>query len=480
MTPTPEPSVSTPKTLFEKVWDAHAIAETPGGTLLYVDRHLGHDGASRALRMLAERGLPIRRPDRTLIVLDHVVPTVHQAAPALPPRMREMLDTVRAGAARHGIRHFFDLTDPRNGISHVAGPEQGFALPGITLVCGDSHTSTHGAFGALAFGIGASEVEHVFATQTLLQRRPGTMLIELDGRLPAGVHAKDAVLALIGRIGIGGGTGRVIEYAGEAIRAMTMEERMTVCNMTIEAGARAGMVAPDETTFDYLEGRPLAPSSGAGREEALAFWRTLPTDPGAVFDRQVSMRVDGLAPQVTWGTNPAMVTGIDGAVPRAADAAGENEGEAWSRALEYMGLTAGMRMEDVRPDRVFIGSCTNSRLSDLRIAAGYVKGRRVADGVHAMVVPGSGLVKRAAEAEGLDRIFREAGFEWREPGCSMCVGMNNDLLAPGERCASTSNRNFEGRQGRGGRTHLVSPATAACAAVAGRFVDVRGIEPTPP
>ena len=464
------------KTLFDRIWDAHALAETPGGTLLYIDRHLGHDGSSRALRMLAERGLPVRRPDKTLIVLDHVVPTVGQAAPVLEPRLREMLDTVRTEAARHGIGNFFDLTDPRNGISHVAGPEQGFALPGTTLVCGDSHTSTHGAFGALAFGIGASEVEHVLATQALLQRRPSAMLVELDGRRPDGVHTKDVVLALIGRIGIGGGTGCVIEYAGEAVRAMSMEERMTVCNMTIEAGARAGMVAPDETTFEYLSGRPLAPS-GPDREAALAFWRTLPSDPDAAFGRRVSMRVDGLAPQVTWGTNPSMVAGIDGAVPKPADAGDANEAAAWSRALEYMDLAAGTRLEDVRPDRVFIGSCTNSRLSDLRTAAGYVKGRRVAGGVHAMVVPGSGLVKRAAEAEGLDRIFREAGFEWREPGCSMCVGMNNDLLSPGERCASTSNRNFEGRQGRGGRTHLVSPATAACAAVAGRFVDVRAIEP---
>ena len=465
-----------PKTLFDKIWDAHVIAETPGGTLLYVDRHLGHDGSSRPLRMLAERGLPVRRPDKTLLVLDHVVPTVNQAAPVLEPRMREMLDTVRAESARHGIEHFFDLTDPRNGIAHVAGPEQGFTLPGITLVCGDSHTSTHGAFGALAFGIGASEGEHVFATQSVLQRRPGTMLVELDGRRREGVHAKDVILALIGRIGIGGGTGRVIEYTGEAIRAMSMEERMTVCNMTIEAGARAGMVAPDETTFDYLSGRPLAPA-GSDREAALAFWRTLPSDPGAPFDRRVSMRVDDLAPQVTWGTNPAMVAGIDGAVPKVGDAADENQAQAWSRALAYMDLEAGTRMEDVRPDRVFIGSCTNSRLSDLRTAASYVKGRRVADGVHAMVVPGSGIVKQAAEAEGLDRVFREAGFEWREPGCSMCVGMNNDLLAPGERCASTSNRNFEGRQGRGGRTHLVSPAMAAGAAIAGRFVDVRGLEP---
>ena len=464
------------KTLFDRIWDAHVIAETAGGTLVYIDRHLGHDGSSRALRMLAERGLPIRRPDKTLIVLDHVVPTVNQAAPVLEPRMREMLDTVRAGAARYAIESFFDLTDPRNGISHVAGPEQGFSLPGATLVCGDSHTSTHGAFGALAFGIGASEVEHVFATQSLLQRRPDTMLVELEGRRPAGVHAKDVILALIGRIGIGGGTGCVIEYAGEAIRAMTMEERMTVCNMTIEAGARAGMVAPDETTFDYLADRPLAPS-GADREAALAFWRTLPSDPDAAFDRRVSMRVDGLAPQVSWGTNPSMVAGVDGSIPTSAEAADANEEAAWSRALEYMDLKAGARMADIRPGRVFIGSCTNGRLSDLRTAAGYVKGRRVADGVHAMVVPGSGIVKREAEAEGLDRVFREAGFEWREPGCSMCVGMNNDLLSPGERCASTSNRNFEGRQGRGGRTHLVSPATAACAAVAGRFVDVREVEP---
>ena len=464
------------KTLFDRIWDAHVVAETPGGTLLYIDRHLGHDGSSRALRMLAERGLPIRRPDKTLIVLDHVVPTVNQADPALEPRKREMLETVRAEAARYGIENFFDLTDPRNGIAHVTGPEQGFSLPGITLVCGDSHTSTHGAFGALAFGIGASEVEHVLATQTLLQRRPGTMLVEVDGELPAGVHAKDVILGLIGRIGIGGGTGCVIEYAGETISAMSMEERMTVCNMTIEAGARAGLVAPDETTFEYLAGRPLAPS-GADLDSALAFWRTLPSDPDSSFDRRVSMRVDGLAPQVTWGTNPSMVAAVDGAIPKASDASGGDEEAAWARALEYMDLAAGTHMEDIRLDRVFIGSCTNSRLSDLRIAASYVRGRRIADAVHGMIVPGSGLVKRAAEAEGLDRVFIAAGFEWREPGCSMCVGMNNDILAPGERCASTSNRNFEGRQGRGGRTHLASPATAAAAAIAGRFVDPRELEP---
>ena len=467
------------KTLFDRIWDAHVVAETPGGTLLYVDRHLGHDGSSRALRMLAERGLPIRRPDKTLIVLDHVVPTVGQADPILEPRMREMLDTVRSEATRYGVENFFDLTDPRNGIAHVTGPEQGFALPGITLVCGDSHTSTHGAFGALAFGIGASEVEHVFATQTLLQRRPGTMLVELDGKRPEGIDAKDVILALIGRIGVGGGTGCAIEYAGEAVRAMSMEERMTVCNMTIEAGARAGLMAPDETTYAYLAGRPLAPS-GADLDSALAFWRTLPSDADASFDRRVAMRVDDLAPQVTWGTNPSMVAAVDGAIPKAGDAADENEEAARARALEYMDLAAGTRMEEIRLDRVFIGSCTNGRLRDLRTAARHVRGRKVADAVHAMVVPGSGLVKRAAQAEGLDRVFREAGFEWREPGCSMCVGMNNDLLAPGERCASTSNRNFEGRQGRGGRTHLVSPATAALAAVTGRFADPREFEPASP
>ena len=340
------------------------------------------------------------------------------------------------------------------------------------------HTSTHGAFGALAFGIGASEAEHVFATQSLLQHRPDTMLVELDGKRPDGIHAKDVILALIGRIGTAGGTGCVIEYGGEAVRAMSMEERMTVCNMSIEAGARAGMVSPDETTFRYLAGRPLAPA-GAEREAALAHWRSLPSDPGATYGRRVSMTVDDLAPQVTWGTNPAMVAGADGAIPKLSEATDAGAQAAWSHALEYMGLEAGARIADIRPDRVFLGSCTNGRLSDLRSAAGYVKGRRIADGVHGMVVPGSGIVRREAEAEGLDRIFREAGFEWREPGCSMCVGMNNDLLAPGERCASTSNRNFEGRQGRGGRTHLVSPATAAAAAIAGRFVDVREVEPAP-
>ncbi|MEM7255495.1 MAG: 3-isopropylmalate dehydratase large subunit [Pseudomonadota bacterium] len=464
-----------PQTLFEKIWDAHSVGETGGWTILYIDRHLGHDGSSRALNMLRKRGLSLRRPDQTLIVFDHVIPTVNQADALDDPQMREMLDTVRDFAKRYDMKHVYDVSDPRNGISHVVGPEQGFSLPGCTLVCGDSHTATHGAFGALAFGIGASEVEHVFGTQTLLQRKPKTMRIDVSGALPDQVYAKDIILAVIGEIGTGGGTGCVIEYAGDAMRALSMEGRMTVCNMTIEAGARAGLVAPDQTTYDYLMGRPLAPA-GDDWDAALAYWQTLPSDAGATFDQSASLDVSRLAPQVTWGTNPSMVSAVDGKVPKLGDADDEAQAETWERAYEYMGVQPGEAIEDLKVDRVFLGSCTNSRIEDLREAATYVKGKKVHDSVHAMVVPGSGLVKAEAEAEGLDRIFREAGFEWREPGCSMCVGMNGDLIAPGERCASTSNRNFEGRQGRGGRTHLVSPAMAVSAAVNGQFVDTRSIE----
>jgi 3-isopropylmalate/(R)-2-methylmalate dehydratase large subunit len=464
------------KTIFEKIWHAHVVDEVGGWTILYIDRHLGHDGAARAFNILEERGIAVRRPDKTLISVDHVLSTRDQSKPPPEASSRHMLEVVRENAAKRGIENFFDMGDPRNGIAHVVSPEQGFTIPGITLVCGDSHTATHGALGALAFGIGASEVAHVFATQALLQRRPLSMLVKIEGARPPGVAAKDVILGLIGRIGTGGGTGCVIEYAGTAISAMTVEERMTVCNMTIEAGARAGLVAPDEATYAYLKGRPLAPQ-GAEWDQAEAFWRTLPTDAGASYDKTVEMDVSRLAPQVTWGTNPGMVAGVDGAVPELGEARDANQREAWERALGYMDLKPKTRMTDIKIDRVFIGSCTNSRIEDLRAAAGYVKGRQVASTVEAWVVPGSRPVKQQAEQEGLHRIFSEAGFQWREPGCSLCVGMNDDLLQPGERCASTSNRNFEGRQGRGSRTHLVSPAMAAAAAVAGQFVDVRELEP---
>ncbi len=464
------------KTLFDKIWESHLVAETDGWSLLYIDRHLGHDGASRALHMMDERGLALRRPDKTLLVLDHVIPTEDQTRPLTDPNLRIMLDIVREHAGRWKVPHFFDVGEHGNGIAHVVSPEQGFTLPGITLVCGDSHTATHGALGALAFGIGTSEVMHVFATQTLLQKKPRTMLVGLNGRLPRNVFAKDMILGLIGRIGTGGGTGCAIEYSGEAVSTLSMEGRMTVCNMTIEAGARSGLVAPDETTFAYLRGRPLAPQ-GADWNAALDHWRTLPSDEGAAYDETVSMDVSGLAPQVTWGTNPGMVVPIDGKVPAAAAAADDNQRRAWRQAVAYMELKPGTAMTDIALDSVFIGSCTNARIEDLRTAASFVKGKKVASGVEAMVVPGSGLVKRQGEAEGLHRIFREAGLQWREPGCSMCVGVNGDLLAPGQRCAATSNRNFEGRQGRGGRTHLVSPAMAALAAVHGKFVDAREFEP---
>ena len=463
------------KTMFEKIWEAHAIGETGGWTVLYIDRHLSHDLHAKSLRSFREKGNEVRRPDKMLIVLDHAIPTENQSQPLQDPETRELVDTIREFAPARGIQ-FFDLGDPRNGISHIVAPEQGFTLPGITLVCGDSHTATHGAFGALAFGIGSSEVTHVMATQSLLQRKPATMLVKFNGRRPDKVYAKDLILNLIGKIGIGGGTGCVIEYAGEAVAAMSMEERMTLCNMTIEGGARAGMVAPDLTTYDYLKGRPFAPQ-GRDWEAALAHWKTLPSDPDAAFDKTVEVDVSRLAPQVTWGTNPGMVTSIDGAVPDPRDAVDENQRSAWERALAYMELKPRVPMRDVAIDLAFIGSCTNSRIGDLREAAAYARGRKVAGGVRAMVVPGSGLVRQQAEKEGLHRIFSEAGFEWREPGCSMCIAMNGDVLPAGKRSASTTNRNFEGRQGRGGRTHLVSPAMAAAAAVNGRFVDIREIEP---
>jgi 3-isopropylmalate/(R)-2-methylmalate dehydratase large subunit len=460
------------KTLFAKIWDSHTVGEEGGRTILYIDRHLIHEVTTpQAFDGLREAGRPLRRPQATLAVIDHNIPTENQRGPIADPIAAAQVAALRRHAPAHGVE-LFDVTDERNGIVHVVGPEQGFTQPGLTLVCGDSHTATHGALGCLAFGIGTSEVEHVFATQTMLQTRPKAMRVRLEGSLPAGIYAKDAILALIGRIGIGGGTGHVIEYAGEAMRAMSMEARMTVCNMSIEAGARAGMVAPDDTAVAFLHGRPRAPQ-GKDWERALAFWKTLPSDPDAVFDREVRLDVSRLVPQVTWGTNPGMVTGVDGRVPDPAAARDAAERESWERALAYVGLRPGTPITEISIDMVFIGSCTNSRIEDLREAARYAKGRKVAPGVRVLVVPGSGLVKKQAEGEGLDRIFREAGFEWREPGCSMCLGMNPDIVPAGKRCASTSNRNFEGRQGTGSRTHLVSPAMAAAAAVHGRFVDVR-------
>ena len=462
-----------PRTLFEKIWERHVVVERDDGqTLLYVDRHLIHDGSRRAFEVLDERGLRVRRPDRTFGTPDHYVPTTSRSMEGVDdPDRRLMVESITKNAREHNVT-VFGLDDPRQGIIHVVGPEQGLTQPGMTLVCGDSHTSTHGALGALAFGIGATEVAHVLATQTLWQRRPKTMRIAVQGRLGPGVGGKDVILAIIAKIGAAGAVGHAVEYAGSAIRDLSMEGRLTVCNMSIEAGARAGMIAPDHTTFAYVEGRPYAPK-GAAREKALAYWRTLPSDAEARFDREVTLDGAEIAPMVTWGTSPENAAPISGRVP---DPAGIDDAErraAMVKALDYMGLTPGTAIADIPVQRVFIGSCTNSRIEDLRLAARVAKGRKVAASVHAMVVPGSGLIKRQAEAEGLDKIFRDAGFEWREAGCSMCVGMNGDLVAAGDRCASTSNRNFQGRQGKGARTHLVSPAMAAAAAVTGRFTDVR-------
>ena len=460
------------RTLFDKIWESHAVAEEGGRTILYIDRHLIHEVTTpQAFEGLRLAGRPLRHPEATLAVIDHCIPTENQGAPIADPVGAKMVAALQRNVREYGVE-LFDIGDERNGIVHVVAPEQGLTHPGMTIVCGDSHTATHGAFGALAFGIGTSEVEHVFATQTLLQSRPKTMLVRLVGRLSPGVSAKDIVLGLIGQIGVGGGTGYAIEYGGDGAAALTMEERMTVSNMAIEAGARAGLFAPDETTYAYLKGRPRAPS-GADWDKALAYWKTLPGDPGAFFDREVSLDVATLAPQVTWGTNPGMVCAVDGTVPDPAAAADGSTRSAMEKALEYMGLQAGMPITSIGIDKVFIGSCTNSRIEDLRAAAAVIRGRRIAQGVEALVVPGSGLVRAQAEQEGLADIFREAGFQWRQPGCSMCLAMNPDVLQPGERCASTSNRNFEGRQGAGGRTHLVSPAMAAGAALAGRFVDIR-------
>ena len=454
--------------MFEKVWARHVVAEGPGGhVLLYIDRHLLHEGSTSAFGRLAKAGRRVRRTDLTFATADHYILT--SGAVATDPEIRGMVETLRRHTAVQGIV-YFGVDDARRGIVHVIGPEQGLTLPGITLVCGDSHTATHGAFGALAFGIGSTEVEHVMTTQTLWQRKPQVMRVTVEGRLALGVTAKDVILAIIARLGAGGGVGHVIEYAGSTIRAMTMDERMTVCNMSIEAGARAGMVAPDETTFAYLEGRPFAPRGDAWAR-ALAAWKTTPSDPGARFDREVRFAASEIAPTVTWGTSPQDALPITGRVPDPAEAAEGARRDSMVRALAYMGLTPGAPLTDLKVDRVFIGSCTNSRLEDLRAAARVVKGRHAV--VPAWVVPGSGLVKRAAEAEGLDRVFVAAGFEWREAGCSMCVGMNGETAGVAERVASTSNRNFEGRQGRGARTHLMSPAMAAAAAVTGRLTDVR-------
>jgi 3-isopropylmalate/(R)-2-methylmalate dehydratase large subunit len=461
------------QTLFDKIWESHVVrAEQDGTTLLYIDRQLVHEVTSpQAFEGLRLSGRRPRRPGATLAVPDHNVPTTDRTMGIADPLSAKQIQTLEENCRDFGIT-LFGMNDIRQGVVHVIGPEQGFTLPGTTIVCGDSHTSTHGAFGALAFGIGTSEVEHVLATQCLVQKRPKTMEVRVDGVLPALCSAKDVILAIIGKIGTAGGTGYVIEYTGSAIRALSMEGRMTLCNMSIEGGARAGMVAPDESTIAYIKGRPLAPKEELFNQ-AVRAWQQLKTDANATYDMTVTMRAEDIAPQVSWGTSPGMVTGIDQRVPDPQTITNENQRQATARALEYMGLTPNMPMTDIKIDKVFIGSCTNSRIEDLRLAASLVKGKHVANSVHAMVVPGSGLVKQQAEQEGLDRLFKEAGFEWREAGCSMCLAMNADVLRPGERCASTSNRNFEGRQGAGGRTHLVSPAMAVAAAVEGHFVDIR-------
>ena len=466
------------RTLYDKIWDAHVVRqEDDGSTLLYIDRQLVHEVTSpQAFEGLRLAGRRPWRVGANLATVDHNIPTVNRAAGIADPVSRTQVETLDENCQWSGIDEF-DMADPRQGIVHVIGPEQGFTLPGVTLVCGDSHTSTHGALGALAFGVGTSEVEHVLATQCLVQQKQKNMLVRVDGELGPGVTAKDIVLALIGRIGTAGGTGFAIEFGGSAIRALSMEGRMTICNMTIEAGARAGMVAVDQTTIDYVQGRPLAPSAELW-QRAVENWSDLHSDEGAHFDAVIELDAGAIQPQVTWGTSPEMVVPIAACVPDPSDEEDAVKREGMQRALVYMDLTADMPMQDIAVDKVFIGSCTNSRIEDLRAAAEVARGRKVADNVKlAMVVPGSGLVRKQAEREGLDRVFLEAGFEWREPGCSMCLAMNADRLEPGERCASTSNRNFEGRQGHGGRTHLVSPAMAAGAAVTGHFVDVRTLPP---
>ncbi|MBV8323580.1 MAG: 3-isopropylmalate dehydratase large subunit [Hyphomicrobiales bacterium] len=462
-----------PRTLYDKIWQDHLVDEQPDGTcLIYVDRHLVHEVTSpQAFEGLRLSGRKVRAPDKTLCVVDHNVPTTDRKAPNPDPESAAQIAYLAENAKLFGLE-YFDEFDKRQGIVHIIGPEQGFTLPGTTLVCGDSHTATHGAFGVLAYGIGTSEVEHVLATQTLILTKSKNMRAVVDGKLPPGVTAKDIILAIIGEIGTAGGTGHAIEYAGEAIRSLSMEGRMTVCNMSVEGGARAGFIAPDEKAFTYLKDRPRAPK-GKLWVEAMRYWEKLQSDEGAHFDREIRLDAAKLPPLVTWGTSPEQVVSVTGRVPRPQDIADENKRRAAVASLDYMGLKGGEKITDIALDRVFIGSCTNARIEDLRAVARVVDGKNVKPSVKAMIVPGSGLVKEQAEAEGLDKIFRKAGFEWREPGCSMCLAMNPDKLAPGERCASTSNRNFEGRQGYKGRTHLVSPAMAAAAAVAGHFVDVR-------
>lgn len=460
------------KTMFEKIWNSHLVHEQDGNSIIYIDRHLVHEVTSpQAFEGLRLAGRRVLHPEATFAVPDHNIPTENQDQPISDPISALQVETLRQNCREFGIT-LFDLGDERSGIVHVMGPEQGLTLPGSTIVCGDSHTATHGAFGSLAFGIGTSEVEHVLATQTLQQKKPKTMLVQVEGVLPETVTPKDIILAIIGKIGTAGGSGYVIEYAGETIRSMTMEGRMTLCNMTIEAGARAGMVAPDEKTFEHLKNRPFAPR-GDAFDLAVNSWKKLPSDPDAEFDLKVNLNANDVLPQVTWGTNPGMVTDINSKVPDPENIQNPMERKSVEQALKYMDLKANIPIKDIIIDRVFIGSCTNSRIEDLRSVAEFVKGRQVNEHVSAMIVPGSGIIKRQAEEEGLDRIFTDAGFDWRQPGCSMCLAMNDDVLKPGERCASTSNRNFEGRQGKGGRTHLVSPLMAAAAAIAGHFTDPR-------
>ncbi|MDC3319969.1 3-isopropylmalate dehydratase large subunit [bacterium] len=467
--------MSAPKTLFDKIWNAHLVHQQEDGTcLIYIDRHLVHEVTSpQAFEGLRNTGRAVRAPNRTLAVADHNIPTTDRSVGIEDEESRIQVEALEKNAADFGVP-YFAMDDIRQGIVHVIGPEQGFTLPGMTIVCGDSHTATHGAFGALAFGIGTSEVEHVLATQTLIQKPAKNMRITVDGKLSDSVTAKDVILAIIGKIGTAGGTGHVIEFAGSVIRGFSMEGRMTVCNMAIEAGARAGMIAPDQTTYDYLANRPMTPK-GDHWDRAVAYWQTLPSDDGAVYDVEITLAAEDIAPTVTWGTSPEDALAITDAVPNPDKEKDANKRAKMERAIAYMGLKPGQKLTDIKVDTVFIGSCTNSRIEDLRAAAALAEGRKVADGMRALVVPGSGLVKEQAEAEGLDKVFIDAGFEWREPGCSMCLAMNADKLAEGERCASTSNRNFEGRQGRGGRTHLVSPQMAVAAALSGHLADVRNI-----
>jgi len=465
--------IDQPKNIYEKIWQAHVVHEQPGqDAILYIDRHYVHEVTSpQAFEGLRLAGRKVRRPERTFATMDHNIPTTDRSRPIADPQARKQIETLKQNCAEFGIP-CFDMHDPRNGIVHVIGPELGLTEPGFTIVCGDSHTATHGAFGALAFGIGTSEVEHVLATQTLLQRKSKTLEIRVSGKIPSGVTAKDIILAIIGRIGTAGGTGYVIEYTGEAIRSLSMEGRMTVCNMSIEAGARAGLVSPDETTYEFLRGREYLKDKDW--DSLVAKWAAWASDKGCTYDKTVELDASRIEPQVTWGTSPGMVTGISGKTPVLAEIEDASRRQSAEKALKYMALEEGMPIEQIRPNKIFIGSCTNGRIEDLREAAKVARGYHLSPSIEqALVVPGSQSVKRQAEAEGLDRIFKDAGFEWREAGCSMCLGMNDDRLAPGDRCAATTNRNFEGRQGKGGRTHLVSPAMAAAAAVAGHFVDVR-------